>query len=203
MQILEGDWKGESKTTLWRPYALNRLVQLGASYSEETPEREVIGEVLDRWCGVRNDLRDAGRYLKDLLAALDGKQSRQAGEPDTPLPPAAGDPAPTAKKPKRSTEWGAARAKIIAALTKHHQYADGGCLNLEPIGNNELARKAGVSKDARPYSSKKSSERIRGTPDIEQLVVRWPGLPNLTATVRNQGKCGGQSFDPSPFLFSL
>ena len=31
-------------------------------------------------------------------------------------------------------------------MTKHHQYADGGCLNLEPIGNNELARLAGVSK---------------------------------------------------------
>ena len=36
--------------------------------------------------------------------------------------------------------------KLIAALTKHHQYADGGCLNLEPIGNNELARRAEVSE---------------------------------------------------------
>lgn len=35
---------------------------------------------------------------------------------------------------------------LIAALTKHHQYADGGCLNLEPIGNNELARFAKVSQ---------------------------------------------------------
>jgi hypothetical protein len=46
---------------------------------------------------------------------------------------------------KRSTERGEGRAKLIAALTKHHQYADGGCLNLEPIGNNELANAAGVS----------------------------------------------------------
>jgi hypothetical protein len=45
---------------------------------------------------------------------------------------------------KRSTERGEGRAKLIAALTKHHQYADGGCLNLEPIGNNELAKAAGV-----------------------------------------------------------
>lgn len=49
-------------------------------------------------------------------------------------------------KPKRSTERGEGRAKLIAALTKHHKYADGGCLNLEPIGNNELARLAGVDQ---------------------------------------------------------
>lgn len=49
-------------------------------------------------------------------------------------------------KAKRSTERGEGRAKLIAALTKHHQYADDGCLNLEPIGNNELARLAGVSE---------------------------------------------------------
>jgi hypothetical protein len=47
--------------------------------------------------------------------------------------------------PKRSTERGEARIKLIAALTKHHQYADGGCLNLEAIGNNDLAKAAGVS----------------------------------------------------------
>src|SRR5262249_18814112 len=44
---------------------------------------------------------------------------------------------PGGRTPKRSTERGEGRAKLIAALTKHHQYADGGCLNLEPIGNNE------------------------------------------------------------------
>jgi hypothetical protein len=46
---------------------------------------------------------------------------------------------------KRSTERGEGRAKLIAALTKHHQYADGSCLNLEPVGCNELAKAAGVS----------------------------------------------------------
>lgn len=50
------------------------------------------------------------------------------------------------KKPKRSTSKGEGRVKLIAALTKHHQYADGGCLNLEPVGNNELARLAGVDQ---------------------------------------------------------
>jgi hypothetical protein len=64
------------------------------------------------------------------------------------------EPAPTATmrqlqsetpKKKRSTQRGEAKAKLIAALTKYHQYADGGCLNFAPINNNELARLAGVS----------------------------------------------------------
>jgi hypothetical protein len=46
---------------------------------------------------------------------------------------------------KRSTEKGEARLKLIAALTKHHDYAHGSCLNLEPVGNNELAQLADVS----------------------------------------------------------
>jgi len=51
----------------------------------------------------------------------------------------------TPRRSKKSTEKGEGRDKIIAALTKHHKYADGGCLNSEPIGNNELARLAAVS----------------------------------------------------------
>ena len=50
------------------------------------------------------------------------------------------------KRAKRSTERGEGRAKLTAALTKHHKYADGSSLNLEPIANNELARLAEVSR---------------------------------------------------------
>jgi hypothetical protein len=50
------------------------------------------------------------------------------------------------KRPKRSTQKGEGRAKLIAALTKHHDYADGGALNLDPIGNNALADLAVVDK---------------------------------------------------------
>jgi hypothetical protein len=50
-----------------------------------------------------------------------------------------------ATRPKRSTQKGEGQAKLIAALTKHHQYADGGCLNAEPVGNNELAILADVA----------------------------------------------------------
>jgi len=49
-------------------------------------------------------------------------------------------------KPKRSTEPGEGRTKIIAALSKHHNYAHDSCLNLEPIGVGVLARLAGVGK---------------------------------------------------------
>jgi hypothetical protein len=45
---------------------------------------------------------------------------------------------------KRSTQKGEARTKLIAALNLHHDYANGGCLNQEPIGNNRLARLANV-----------------------------------------------------------
>jgi hypothetical protein len=60
---------------------------------------------------------------------------------NTPNEPPASD---RAKKPKRSTERGEGQKKLIGALTKHHKYADGGCLDLDPIGNNDLARAAGV-----------------------------------------------------------
>lgn len=53
-------------------------------------------------------------------------------------------PSTAPPKRKRSTERGEGRAKLIASLTNHHKYADGSCLNLEPIGNNELARLAKV-----------------------------------------------------------
>ncbi len=51
-------------------------------------------------------------------------------------------------RPKRSTQKGNAQTKLIAALTKHHQYQDGSCLNTEPIGVNELAQQAGVSSSS-------------------------------------------------------
>ena len=51
-----------------------------------------------------------------------------------------------AKKAKRSTNRGEGRLKLIAALTLHHQYADSGSLHLEPIGNNQLAELADVSR---------------------------------------------------------
>jgi hypothetical protein len=48
----------------------------------------------------------------------------------------------------RSHESGEARAKLIAALTAHHQYESGSVLNTEPIGCNELSVMAGVRSNS-------------------------------------------------------
>jgi hypothetical protein len=60
--------------------------------------------------------------------------------------PAANRAAEAQPRPKRSTAKGEGRAKLIAALTRHHDYAGGGAMNTEPINNNELARQADVDK---------------------------------------------------------
>ncbi|MCC7476717.1 MAG: hypothetical protein IT425_15110 [Pirellulales bacterium] len=82
-------------------------------------------------------------YLLKLRDQHGSAEAQTTGQ-DGPAEAAGDRPAPT--KAKRSTERGEGRAKLIAALTKHHKYADGGCLNLEPIGNNELARLVGVDQ---------------------------------------------------------
>jgi hypothetical protein len=48
-------------------------------------------------------------------------------------------------RPKQSTVNGEAQAKLVAALIAHHDYGNGSVLKWEPIGNNELARKAKVA----------------------------------------------------------
>ncbi len=107
---------------------------------------------------VLNDLRGNGQGQTDNNVAveqLNRPQTKVSTESQYQLSddcPAASTtrqptvPAPISPKSKRSTERGEARTKLIAALTKHHKYADDGCLNLEPIGNNKLARNADVDQ---------------------------------------------------------
>ncbi len=86
---------------------------------------------------------------EELRAAQQKPYQRPQGEPDGEADTAAAqhvEPTGAPKRPKRSTEKGEANAKLIAGLTLHHKYADGGCLNLEPIGNNKLARNVGVAE---------------------------------------------------------
>ena len=45
---------------------------------------------------------------------------------------------------KRSTAKGEAKIKLVAALTAHHHYQNGSCLNFEPIGVRKLAEMADV-----------------------------------------------------------
>jgi hypothetical protein len=99
------------------------------------------------------------RYRGELICGrqsevLADPQGQAEGEAESPLNRQSHSssfvpqrvPAPASRTPKRSTERGEGREKLIAALTKHHRYADGGCLNVEPVGNNELARSAEVAK---------------------------------------------------------
>ena len=55
---------------------------------------------------------------------------------------------PTRRGRKRNTKWSGAELKVIAALSKHHKYSDGSCLNQEPIALRHLASMAGVSPSA-------------------------------------------------------
>jgi hypothetical protein len=90
--------------------------------------------------GVNNKATDGPSFKSDNSTAR-----AEDGQPDHIEPEPTTEPLPR-KKSKRSTERGEGRDKLVAALTKHHKYAEGGCLNQEPIGNNALARLAEVSE---------------------------------------------------------
>ena len=99
----------------------------------------------------------------------------QAEREDHQVPAQASDE-PVKKKSKRSTERGEGRAKLIGALTKHHQYADGSCLNLEPIGNNELARLAEVSEStASAFFNNEFNQGETGGHTVYRALCRDPG----------------------------
>jgi hypothetical protein len=102
--------------------------------------------------------------LESLLAEIDLETARAQGTrnqakshrlPDSTVipsttgaesddnPPGVAEVRPVSRK--RSTEKGEALVKIVAALTKHHDYDSGSSLKLTPVGVNELARTAKVS----------------------------------------------------------
>ena len=98
----------------------------------------IVDTLVERSCGRLSPHAAEGLTFPETLLQLSAPPGEILIERLLPQPR---DPAP-----KRSTERGEGRAKLIAALSKHHEYADRGCLKLEPIGNNELARLAGVAK---------------------------------------------------------
>lgn len=123
----------------------NQLVQTPLPNYPSQSDPMMVKHVLEQWDNTHFRLSARYQEIVKSLKLLAGQwdcmasqlqvgDARKAGEPEAP------DPAP-----KRSTERGEGRVKLIAALTQHHQYADGGCLNFLPIGSNELARKAAVS----------------------------------------------------------
>jgi hypothetical protein len=104
------------------------------SYATIQQEKKATGHSPTE--AARNKLKLIRDFNRDLQGQNDANEPEK---PSHPTPAVTPDPAP-----KPSTERGEGQAKLIAALTKHHKYAEGGCLNLEPIGNNELARLAEV-----------------------------------------------------------
>ncbi len=114
---------------------------------------------VERWPGNQldadhfNDLEIEGYvgYLQSL-----SRQLRQdypvTTTTQTPHEAAAGggDEEQTETTKKRSTVKGEAQEKLVAALTKHHKYQDGSCLNIEAIGSNELAPTGGCEPRTPP-----------------------------------------------------
>lgn len=90
-----------------------------------------------------------GLLQLELQAAL-----REVGIEDTPMSCGRHN-----ESPKRSSQCGDGEAKLIAALNRHHQYANGSCLNLQPIILRRLARAAEVSAST---ASEFFKSRFRG-----------------------------------------
>jgi hypothetical protein len=108
-------------------------------------QNEQVARLIFRMLGSPDEV-ELTHQDQALLGLPNGKSAPANSQPKHDAPPVV-EPAPgltPAHKPKRSTVRGEGKAKLIAALTQHHRYAKGSCLNLEPIGNNELAKAAGV-----------------------------------------------------------
>jgi hypothetical protein len=117
---------------------LKQPISMAAIQQERRASRTGDSETVDRHSKLKL-IRDFNRNLQRATVEGDAGDDQQEGS--------AGESATPKKiKKKKSTVRGEGQIKIVSALTKHHQYADGGCLNMTPIGNNELARLAEVSE---------------------------------------------------------
>jgi hypothetical protein len=97
------------------------------------------------------------------------------------------------EKPKRSTQKGDARIKIIAGLTEHHKYQNGGCGNLAPVQVRQFARKCQVSPDSVSTFFKKEFGNDRGH---KGYLAACRDAPRLTAWL----KLLNQDYSPHPLF---
>jgi len=79
-------------------------------------------------------LNDLSELLEDVRRSTATEEQSQRQKPQV--------------RTKKTTSKGDAQIKIIGALSSHHQFDGDECLNLEPIGNNELARLGEVSQSS-------------------------------------------------------
>lgn len=106
------------------------LLMTGAGRSK-LPLIRSAAKLLMEWAGQLVRATDPVREYSDRReSSVVVQESARAGELKT-------DAVATRQTTHRSNQSrmrGGARDKLIAGLTKHHEYANGGCLNQEPIG---------------------------------------------------------------------
>lgn len=130
-----------------------------------------------------------GAWLEEIKAAVDSlidwctlgivaagtEQTADCPPPQVLAESASESPVAASRRQKRSTTRGDAREKIIGALTKHHEFADGSCMNQDPIGCNVLAKTAQVSSSTASDFIKKQfgshTKYIAICSDLGALIV--------------------------------
>ena len=199
-KILNGDDVGEG-STVWIRYAIRRLInqyyeQLRAAFpgregqptGDELPDhlRKMEVEIVQEYDFVEQGIRKVAEYLGTVVILIRGRVVGAATSSATPV------------KPKRSTEQ--TRVLIIAALASHHKYANGNCLNLEPIGNNKMAKDLSLSPGTTSSFFKEKfggyAGYVRQCRDTGLLITAMQLLNNeITPAILSGGR-GQKRIDP-------
>lgn len=99
-----------------------------------------------------------------------------------------------APRKKRSTVRNEGRDKLIAGLTQHHQWADGGCLNFEAVGVRELAEKCEVA----PATATAFFEKQFGSYEAYRSICRDTVKLSTSLKAINGGFTPRELFAPPP-----
>ncbi|MCX7401525.1 MAG: hypothetical protein NTY87_00100 [Planctomycetia bacterium] len=163
---------------------MTRLVYEIARDSDRSPATPEFNDALNEW----NASHEALVPYSHALAS-----ATSAATTPTTMP----------KKVKRSTKPN--EVQIIAALTTHHKYIDGGCLNQEPIGNNVMASGLKINQGTTSAFFKKkfgghaAYKRLCG--DITKLLAAIRLLNNeITPAILSRGR-GQEGVDPDTLHF--
>ncbi len=104
-------------------------------------------------------------------------------------------------KTKRSTQNGEARIKIIAALAMCHEYDGESCLRTNPVGNNELARRARAAESTVSKFFKDEfggrDGYLRACQDVSKLIASLRVLNNELRPRNFLGRLSGGEVDSS------
>ena len=167
---------------------MSRLVYEIARDSDRSPATPEFSEALNEW----NASHEALVPYSHALAS-----AANAATTPTTMP----------KKVKRSTKQiiKPSEVQIIGALTTHHKYSDGSCLNQEPIGNNVMARGLKINQGTTSAFFKKNfgghAKYVRQCGDITKLVTAIRLLNNdITPAILSRGR-GQEGVDPDTLHF--